>query len=126
MKFKGADFYVSSAWGEALFMAAQTSIIAALVLKYSYSNMLLPISFFMGYAAVLYSLISDITPIDVLWSMQAANVPIIITSRVRPLLDMFDFFECSSLRSLVLSGRWKFRRHLFYLKARIRVLLGRV
>jgi len=76
---KGFPF---SAWGEVSFMAIQTSIIAALVLKYSYGSTILPISFFIGYAAVLYSLISDLTPIDVLWSMQAANVPIIITSRM--------------------------------------------
>jgi len=76
---KGFPF---SAWGEVSFMVIQTSIIAALVLKYSYSSNILPLSFFVGYAAILYGLVSDLTPIDVLWSMQALNVPIIITSRM--------------------------------------------
>jgi len=76
---KGFPF---SAWGEASFLAIQTSVIAALVLLYNSSSFLLSFSFIAGYLAVLYSLISGITPIDVLWSMQAANVPIILISKM--------------------------------------------
>jgi mannose-P-dolichol utilization defect protein 1 len=85
-------FGFCSAWGEASFLAIQTTVVAALVLYYSYGSTLLALSFIVGYGAVLYSLISDITPIDILWTMQAANVPIIVISKVR--------FRCATFRRI--------------------------
>jgi len=70
-----------SAWGEACFLAIQTAAVAVLVLWYGYSSALLALSFLIGYLSVLYALISDLTPLDILWSMQAANVPVIIISK---------------------------------------------
>ncbi|CAG7643154.1 unnamed protein product [Allacma fusca] len=71
-----------SAWGEACFLAIQTAIVASLVLLYGYGSALLALSFVVGYGASLYALISDYTPLDILWSMQAANVPIIVISKM--------------------------------------------
>jgi hypothetical protein len=58
-------------------------VVAALVLLYNFTSALLALSFLVGYSAVVYALTSELTPIDVLWSMQAANVPLIIVSKVR-------------------------------------------
>jgi mannose-P-dolichol utilization defect protein 1 len=74
--------YPFSAWGEASFLAVQTAAVAALVLFYNFTSALLALSFLIGYSAVVYGLTSELTPIDVLWSMQAANVPLIIVSKM--------------------------------------------
>ena len=63
-------------------MAIQTALVAALVLAYNNGSSLLALSFLVGYGATVYALISEYTPLDVLWSMQAANVPIVVISKV--------------------------------------------
>ncbi|XP_013200634.1 mannose-P-dolichol utilization defect 1 protein homolog [Amyelois transitella] len=69
-----------SAWGEGTFLAIQTAIIAALVLHYGGSSGLATV--FLGvYTGAVSSLISGYTPTDVLWSMQAATVPIILIAK---------------------------------------------
>lgn len=83
-----------SAWGEGLFLALQTSAIAAMVLLYGnqprqgkkktgqHGSATLAIVFLIVYSALFYALTSGVTPMDVLWSMQAANVPIILVGKV--------------------------------------------
>lgn len=62
-------------------MAIQTAIIAALVLHYGGSTggatMFLAV-----YAGIVSALISGYTPTEILWNMQAINVPIILIAKV--------------------------------------------
>ena len=88
-------------------MAVQTAIVAALVLLYNFSSALLALSFLVGYSAVVYALTSELTPIDVLWSMQAANVPLIVVSKVRLLENAFVKglqFNCAIVNLAFLFG----------------------
>lgn len=62
-------------------MALQTVAIAALVLHYDGATQQ-AIAFIFGYLAIAYALTSGLTPMSVLWSMQASIVPILLTSKV--------------------------------------------
>lgn len=75
---KGFPF---SAWGDASFLAVQTAAIACLVLHYngSIANV---IAFLASYLSVCYILMGGITTVDVLWSLQALNIPILITGKM--------------------------------------------
>lgn len=74
----------SSAWGEGTFLAIQTAIIAVLVLHYG-GNSLKAATFLAVYIGLVSTLVSGYTPKDVLWSMQAINVPIIVIAKVKSL-----------------------------------------
>lgn len=74
--------HLFSAWGEGTFLAIQTAIIAALVLHYGGATGKAA-SFLAVYSAIVAALISGQTPTDVLWTMQASNVPIILFAKVR-------------------------------------------
>lgn len=70
-----------SAWGEGTFLAIQTAIIAALVLHYGKASAKAAV-FLATYVGIVSALISGYTPTDVLWTMQAINVPIILSAKV--------------------------------------------
>lgn len=75
---KGFTF---SAWGEALFLLLQTAVVAMLVLHYNRSPNVAAI--FVGvFSVILYILVGGLTPIDVLWSLQAISVPLIFTAKM--------------------------------------------
>lgn len=80
---KGFPF---SAWGDGSFMAVQTAVIAALVFYYGGSPTKAGV-FLLGYVGVLYVLMGGLTPLHVLWSMQACNVPVIFIGKVCNLRD---------------------------------------
>lgn len=65
-----------SAWGDGTFLMLQTAIIAALVFHYSGATAK-AILFLAAYACICYVTMGGITPLKVLWSAQAFNVPII-------------------------------------------------
>ncbi|CAH0603359.1 unnamed protein product [Chrysodeixis includens] len=69
-----------SAWGEGTFLAIQTAAIAALVLHYAGTSGR-AVVFLSVYVAIVSALISGFTPTDVLWTMQAVNVPIIVFAK---------------------------------------------
>ncbi|KAI8427559.1 hypothetical protein MSG28_002066 [Choristoneura fumiferana] len=69
-----------SAWGEGTFLAIQTAIIAALVLHYGGSTGGATI-FLAVYVGIVSALISGYTPTEILWNMQAINVPIILIAK---------------------------------------------
>lgn len=70
-----------SAWGEALFLLIQTAVVAVLVLHYNRSPNIAAI--FVGiYSVILYILVGGLTPIDVLWSLQAISIPLIFAAKV--------------------------------------------
>lgn len=75
---KGFPF---SAWGDVSFLAIQTAIIAALVLTYN-GSLVKAVGFLLTYAVVSYVLMGGLTPIDVLWSLQVVNIPVLITGKM--------------------------------------------
>jgi hypothetical protein len=70
-----------SAWGEGFFLATQTAVIGALVPFYGRSAKE-ALLFIVSYLAVCVILMGGYTPVSVLWSLQALNVPIICVSKV--------------------------------------------
>ncbi|CAL8127303.1 unnamed protein product [Orchesella dallaii] len=97
MSYSYVSGFPFSAWGEACFLGVQTAIVAVLVLLFNYGSGLLGLSFLVAYGASVYALVSGLTPLDTLWSMQAANVPIIITSK---LLQAYTNFKNKSTGQL--------------------------
>lgn len=69
-----------SAWGDGTFLAIQTAIIAALVLHYNGSTAK-ALLFLVTYACICYVTMGGITPLEVLWSAQAFNMPIILVGK---------------------------------------------
>lgn len=69
-----------SAWGDGTFLAIQTAMIAALVLHYSGSSGTAAV-FLSTYVGLVSVLVSGFTPTNVLWTMQAVNVPIIVIAK---------------------------------------------
>ncbi|XP_044039149.1 mannose-P-dolichol utilization defect 1b [Siniperca chuatsi] len=81
MAYSIANKYPFSAWGEALFLMLQTVTIGFLIQHYGgrSSRGLL----FLGvYFGLLFLLLSPVTPISVVTSMQASNMPAIIIGRL--------------------------------------------
>lgn len=75
------NFNIYSAWGEGTFLAIQTAVIAALVLHYGGAPGRAA-AFLAVYVGLVSTLVSGYTPIDILWVMQAVNVPIILAAKV--------------------------------------------
>lgn len=75
---KGFPF---SSWGDVSFLAVQTAAIAALVLHYN-GQIVQVIAFLISYVAVSYVLMGGITSVDVLWSLQVLNIPILVTGKL--------------------------------------------
>lgn len=73
--------YPFTAWGEALFLLCETALIAFLVLWYDKRKMGASL-FVLVYSGLLYTLMSGLTPINVLWSLQAANLPLAISGKM--------------------------------------------
>ncbi|CAG9121403.1 unnamed protein product [Plutella xylostella] len=69
-----------SAWGEGVFLAIQTSIIAALVIHYGGASTK-AFMFLATYVGAISALLSGYTPVHVLWSMQAMTVPIVFIAK---------------------------------------------
>ncbi|XP_023947456.2 mannose-P-dolichol utilization defect 1 protein homolog [Bicyclus anynana] len=69
-----------SAWGEGTFLAIQTAIIASLVLHYGGSPGKATV-FLATYVGLVSAVVSGYVPKDVLWNMQAVNVPIIVIAK---------------------------------------------
>lgn len=69
-----------SSWGDVSFLAVQTVIIAALVLYYNGSTANV-YAFLVIYLAVAYTLMSGLTSLSILWSLQALNIPILLAAK---------------------------------------------
>jgi len=70
-----------STYGEGVFLILQTALIAALVLYYRGQRML-TLLFTLLYPAMLYYLLSGMASMDVLWTLQSANVPIVVAAKM--------------------------------------------
>lgn len=67
--------YPFSAWGEALFILIETGIIAFLVLWYT-PNRSGALAFLLSISSTIYILTFGLTPINILWYLQACNLPL--------------------------------------------------
>ncbi|XP_015524681.1 mannose-P-dolichol utilization defect 1 protein homolog [Neodiprion pinetum] len=70
-----------SSWGDGVSLGLQTAAIGALVMHYNGATQQ-AVAFVIGYLAIVYALTSGLTSVNILWSMQAVNVPILLTSKV--------------------------------------------
>merc|ERR1712130_827633 len=78
-----------SSYGESVFLAIQTGIIALLVLSFTRGK-LLALVFGALYAGSVYALTSPvITPAVVLWYGQASNIPMIILGKMIQIITNF-------------------------------------
>lgn len=73
--------YPFTAWGEALFLLFETAMIAFLVLWFD-KRKGTALAFVLVYSAGLYALMSGLTPIHVLWTLQACNLPLAISGKL--------------------------------------------
>lgn len=81
--------YPFTAWGEALFLLLETAAIAFLVLWYD-KRKGGAVTFTVFYAGLFYVLMSGLTPIGVLWNLQACNLPLAIGGK---LIQAFSNFR---------------------------------
>lgn len=70
-----------SAWGDGTFLMIQTAIIAALVFHFNGATAK-AVLFLVVYTGICYVTMGGITPLEVLWSAQAFNVPIIFIGKM--------------------------------------------
>ncbi|XP_024946436.1 mannose-P-dolichol utilization defect 1 protein homolog isoform X2 [Cephus cinctus] len=70
-----------SSWGDGVFLGVQTAAIAALVLHYG-GNTTKATAFIAAYISIITAVIIGLVPVDVLWTCQALNVPILLTSKL--------------------------------------------
>ncbi|XP_011877221.1 PREDICTED: mannose-P-dolichol utilization defect 1 protein homolog [Vollenhovia emeryi] len=70
-----------SAWGDGVFLGLQTLIIAVLVLHYN-GDTAKATAFLSAYLAVICAANSGLTPVHVLWTCQAMNIPIVLISKL--------------------------------------------
>lgn len=77
-----------SAWGDGVFLGFQTVAIAVLVMHYN-GETTKATAFLSAYLAVIFAANSGLTPIHVLWTCQAMNIPIILVSKVSNLIYIY-------------------------------------
>jgi mannose-P-dolichol utilization defect protein 1 len=70
-----------SAWGESLFLMIVTASIGFFILYYD-SKKSFSLLFTIIYLTISYVLMSGLTPINILWSLQAINLPLIIFGKL--------------------------------------------
>lgn len=70
-----------SAWGDTSFLALQTVAIAVLVLYYS-KAVVQSILYLTFYLIVCFILMSGITPLNFLWTLQTVNIPIVVSGKL--------------------------------------------
>ncbi|XP_003690857.1 mannose-P-dolichol utilization defect 1 protein homolog [Apis florea] len=70
-----------SSWGDGVFLGLQTLAIAVLVLHFN-GNTAQATAFLICYLAILLAIISELTPVNLLWTCQALNIPIVLISKL--------------------------------------------
>ena len=94
-----ANRFPFSAWGETLFLMVVTAAIGYLVLKYERSQWS-ALAFVMAYSSVTYALMSGLTPLSVLWSMQAANLPLAISGKMLQVYTNYSIGHTGQLSAI--------------------------
>ncbi|KAK5645883.1 hypothetical protein RI129_004347 [Pyrocoelia pectoralis] len=75
---KGFPF---TAWGDGFFLAIQTLIVGTLVLHYG-GSMTSAAAYVIGYLICCFIMMSGITPVGFLWTLQGFNIPILLTGKL--------------------------------------------
>ncbi|XP_030635863.1 mannose-P-dolichol utilization defect 1b [Chanos chanos] len=81
MAYSIANNFPFSSWGEALFLMFQTVTIGFLIQHYN-GNTIKGLAFLVVYFCLMSVLISPLTPLSVVTTMQASNMPAIIFGRL--------------------------------------------
>ncbi|KAL0894540.1 hypothetical protein ABMA27_013114 [Loxostege sticticalis] len=98
--------FTFSAWGEGTFLAIQTAIIAALVLHYGGGSGKAAL-FLATYVGIVSALVGGYTPKEVLWNMQAINIPIIVLAKTVQVITNYkngSTGQLSAITCLLLFG----------------------
>ena len=74
--------YLSSAWGEGLFLALQTACVGFLTLLFE-TSATSATGFGVAYAAIMVALLGGYAPLHFITTLQTLNIPIVIVSKVR-------------------------------------------
>ncbi|KAJ8964189.1 hypothetical protein NQ314_005070 [Rhamnusium bicolor] len=70
-----------SSWGDTAFLAVQTVIVAVSVLVFQ-DAVMKAVAYLAVYLTVCYIMISGITPLNILWTLQTCNIPIVVTGKL--------------------------------------------
>ena len=73
--------YPFTSWGEALFLTIETAAIAFFVIYFG-SKKVQSFIFLIVFSLISYVLMSGLTPINVLWSLQATNLPLVVVGKL--------------------------------------------
>ncbi|XP_033638014.1 mannose-P-dolichol utilization defect 1 protein-like [Asterias rubens] len=84
-----ANSFPFSAWGEALFLAVQTSCIAALCFYFK-EQMLQTILYVVGYISIMWALLSGLVPLHILAMLQGTNIASTILSKLMQATTNFN------------------------------------
>jgi len=91
-----AKSFPFSAWGEGLFLAMQTACVGFLTLLFETSSTS-ALSFGVGYSAIMVALVGGFAPLNIITTLQALNIPIVIVSK---LLQIVTNYRASSTGQL--------------------------
>jgi len=89
MGYSVANTFPFSAWGESLFMALQTLIIAFLICSYG-GQTAKGVTFALAYCALVAAMLQGMIPVETLAVLQLSNVPIIVVSRLIQVMANFQ------------------------------------
>ncbi|XP_063993356.1 mannose-P-dolichol utilization defect 1 protein homolog [Diachasmimorpha longicaudata] len=81
ISYSFASGFPFSAWGDGVFLGIQTLAIAVLVLHYR-RNTAGALAFFVGYVAVIVAVVTELTPLNILWGAQSLTIPIVLISKL--------------------------------------------
>lgn len=81
MSYSFVKQFPFSSWGDTAFLAIQTALVAFLVLVYQ-NALLKAVLYLATYLCVCYIMMSGITPLEVLWTFQTCNIPIVVTGKL--------------------------------------------
>lgn len=81
MSYSFVKQFPFSSWGDTSFLAIQTVFVAFLVLVYQKAE-LKAVLYLTAYLGVCYVMMSGITPLKVLWTLQTCNIPIVVTGKL--------------------------------------------
>lgn len=87
---KGFPF---SAWGDAVFMLLQTIITVTLIMIFGSSRRFAP-GFITFCILIIFVLCSGLTPVNILWSMQAVSVPIMFIGKM---IQSYSNYVCKNM-----------------------------
>lgn len=81
MSYSFVKQFPFSAWGDAAFLAIQTVIIGVLVLYYN-GAVVQSSLYLIVYLIVCFVMMSGLTPLSFLWTLQTCNIPIVVSGKL--------------------------------------------